>query len=147
MVAGPIERSAARPDADARAVAAVFAACTAAAPHTPLDALHTALLRLSSPSTGTPPVGWARTDPADPALLGVTVRDAEAVRAGIVALLDAAVARGALRAQTDVEQLARAVHVAQQGSIAVWATLGRGPFAQALRHDVDAALAGHRAPR
>lgn len=123
-------------------VEAVFAQAADAHHGRPLEALHVALLRLAAPG----PVGWSRSDPADPALLPQTVRDAEATRAGIAALVASAVISGELEAGTDVDALARAVHVAQQGSVAVWATVGRGPFATALRHDVDAVLAAHRRP-
>lgn len=142
MVAGSIEECR---DARRTPVQAAFADARATHPRAPLQALHAALLTLSASGTGGPPVGWARTDPADPTRLPATVRDGEALRTGIVALLEAAVEQAALRPGTDVDRLARAVHVAQQGSVAVWATVGRGPFAPALRQDVDAALAPHLA--
>jgi len=116
-----------------------FAAARTDAPGRPLEALHAALLRLATPG----PVGWVRSDPADPVRLPRTVQDAEATRSGITELLVVALEDGSLAPGTDLAALARAVHVAQQGSVAVWATVGRGPFATALRTDVDAALRPH----
>lgn len=143
MAAGPHECMDAPsvPPPSAPEVVDALTAARGAHPGAPLEALHDLLRRLAAAA----PVGWTREDPADPTRLPETVRRGEAVRDAITGLLADAVAAGTLSAATDVAGLARAVHVAQQGSIAVWATVGRGPFAAALRHDVEAALAPHRA--
>jgi AcrR family transcriptional regulator len=68
------------------------------------------------------------------------------VREQLAALLREALAAGELRADADPDALARALQVAYNGALVVWAVTGDGALAPALRSDLEAVLASCRSP-
>jgi AcrR family transcriptional regulator len=69
-----------------------------------------------------------------------------AVERQLAALLDEARERGELVPQADAGALARALHVAYNGALVVWAVTGEGPLEAALRADLEAVLVTSRSP-
>jgi AcrR family transcriptional regulator len=128
-------------------IAAVFAAARAA--HgAPLDALHAALAALSAP-VGTREayanhLGVLALDVGDPDFRRIAERWFARVLDELRALVTEAVAGGELAAATDAPAVARAVLVAYNGSLALWAVAGGGPLPDALRADVEAVLEPRR---
>jgi AcrR family transcriptional regulator len=114
----------------------------------PLDALVAALADLARTVRTRPAfahhLGLLQADVADPALRRVAARHAAALRGSARELLEEAVAQGELAPVADPDALARAVHVAYNGSLVAWALGGRGALAAAIDHDVRAVLAPWR---
>jgi AcrR family transcriptional regulator len=79
-------------------------------------------------------------DVADPDFRQVAAEHASALRAAVEASLHDAVAARELPRTTDVPRLARAVHVAYNGSLVTWAVGGSGALEAALRADLYAVL-------
>ena len=72
---------------------------------------------------------------------------ARATRAGLQALLEAAVRARELAARTDARALARTVEAVLSGSLLTWAFYQQGTAARWVRADVDAVLAPYVATR
>ena len=95
-----------------------------------------------SPSALARNLAYLQIDLADPEFREQLAIHARASRAGIHELLDAAVAKGELRADTDASALARTVEITVSGALMTWAMYeDEGPAAQWLRDAVDAVLA------
>lgn len=90
-------------------------------------------------------LGVLQLDLIDPEVHEHAASHTHAVRREITALLDAALDRGELVADTDVPALARAVHVTYHGSLIGWA-LGddEDQVARALRTDLEQTIAPYR---
>jgi AcrR family transcriptional regulator len=132
----------------AAAGAAVRLAELRAAHPAPLDALR-AYARGVAWMGDAPPglahhLGYLQLDLADPALRASVRAQAEAGRAWIRALLDDAVAGGALRAGTDTERLARTVEGALSGALLSWGVYQEGSAAAWVADDLEAVLAPYR---
>jgi AcrR family transcriptional regulator len=69
-----------------------------------------------------------------------------AVRSQLAALLREARDAGELAPDADPDALARALHVAYNGALVVWAVTGDGPLEEALRADLEAVLVTSRNP-
>jgi AcrR family transcriptional regulator len=69
-----------------------------------------------------------------------------AVRTQLAALLCEALDAGELRPGTDPGALARALQVAYNGALVVWAVGGTGPLEESLRADLEAVLLTSRSP-
>lgn len=128
-------------------VAAVFDAARATH-EAPLDALHGALAALSAPvrtrEAYANHLGVLALDVGDPDFRRIAERWFARVLEELRALLVEAVARGELVAGADAGRVARAVLVAYNGSLGLWAVAGGGPLGDVLRGDVDAVLAPWR---
>ena len=131
-------------------VAAVFAAARAEA-DSPVAALHGALAALSTPvrtrEAYANNLGVLALDVGDPDFRRIAERWFARVLDELRALVTDAAARGELAAGTDPAPVARAVLVAYNGSLALWAVTGGGALADALRGDVEAVLAPWRTGR
>ena len=109
----------------------------------PLAALTDGLVALTGPVED--PAAFAnhlallQLDLADPQLRALAVAHARALRRGIRALLDAAVAAGDL-APCDTGTLADAVHAVFHGAQLDWAVDRRGTLARRVRRALDAVL-------
>jgi AcrR family transcriptional regulator len=131
------------PDGVGEAVAA------ARAEHpSPLAALHAALASLSGP-VGTREafanhLGMLALDVTDPDFRRIAARWFAEAHEQLRALLADAVAGGELRATADPAALARAVLVAYNGALSLWAVTATAPLADTLRADVDAVLSPWR---
>ena len=86
-------------------------------------------------------------DLADPALRRHLLRLSRTARAWYEGLLRNAVAAGELRAETDVQALARLIEVTLRGSCLNWTLYREGPAADWLREDLDAVLRPHLSRR
>jgi AcrR family transcriptional regulator len=129
-------------------VAAVFA--TARAAHdAPLDALHATLAALSAPvrtrEAFANHLGMLALDVGDPDFRRIAERWFAQVLEQLRVLVADAAARGDLVAGTDAGQVARAVLVAYNGALGLWAVMGGGALPNVLRGDVEAVLAPWRA--
>jgi AcrR family transcriptional regulator len=89
-------------------------------------------------------LGYLQLDLADADLRRNVLAQARAARAEVRALLDEAVADGALAAGTATAPLARAVEVTLSGSLMTWAFYQEGTAAAWVRADLRAVLAPHR---
>ncbi|NRQ38127.1 TetR/AcrR family transcriptional regulator [Nonomuraea sp. NN258] len=120
-----------------------------AAHDSPLAALHAALDTLAAgvrtPESLANNLSFLQLDLTDPEFREPAARHARVVHEEITALLAAAVAAGELAAGTDVDGLARSVHVAYNGVLLLWALTGDGTLSAALRADVDRLLEPYRA--
>ncbi|MEU6715692.1 TetR/AcrR family transcriptional regulator [Nonomuraea sp. NPDC046802] len=110
----------------------------------PLEALHAALADLSS-AVATPEelansIGLLQLDLTDPELRERAAEHARRMHDEIAALLADAVAAGELAGQAQVPRLARAVQIAYNGVLIVWALTGDGPLAAAMREAVEETL-------
>ena len=116
----------------------------------PLDALVDALCEgagtLRTRAEAASAVAFLELDLRDDAFHALAVGFFERFERGVRALLDEAMARRELRA-TDVAALARAVEVAYNGALVRWAIRGGEPGRDAMRRDVEAALAPWRVRR
>ncbi len=131
------------PDGVATAFAAARGAHAA-----PLDALHAALAALSAP-VGTREayanhLGVLALDVGDPDFRRIAERWFARALDEVHVLLAEAVARGDLVGGADPTAVARAVLVAYNGSLALWAVSGGGELGDVLRGDVEAVLAPRR---
>lgn len=79
-------------------------------------------------------------DLTDPEFLGHARRHAEVMRTEITTLLAEAVTAGELDPTTDIDRLARAVHVTYHGSLIGWALTGDGTLAEALATNLHTLL-------
>ena len=124
-------------------VAAVFEAARAEHEQ-PLDALHGALAALSAPvrtrEAYANHLGVLALDVGDPDFRRIAERWFARVLEELRALVAEAVARGGLVAGADPARLARAVLVAYNGSLALWAVTGGGALGDVLRGDLEAVL-------
>jgi AcrR family transcriptional regulator len=114
----------------------------------PLAALYGALAELAS-SIRTPEelangLAFLQLDLTDPEFRGHAADQARRVREEITGLLADAVAARQLAADTDPVRLARAVQVAYNGALILWAMTGEDDLAGALHADIDQLLQAHR---
>ncbi|MBO2454689.1 TetR family transcriptional regulator [Actinomadura barringtoniae] len=114
----------------------------------PLDTLHAALADLArgvrTPEEMANSLAFLQLDLTDPEFRAHAAAHAHAMRDQIAALLSEASAAGLLTPAADPRRLARAVQVAYNGTLIVWALTGDGDLAAALREDVGDLLAPHR---
>lgn len=84
-------------------------------------------------------------DASHPDLWAAAAEQAGVMRAETAALLRSAVDTGSLRAGTDVDRLARAVHLTFNGSLVAWALDAAGATApETVRADITTVLSPHR---
>ena len=93
-----------------------------------------------SPRAALRNLAYLQNDLADPVLRRHLLRLGRAARAHYEQLLADAVVVGELRADTDVQALARMIEVTLDGSFLTWTIYREGPAAKQLRADLDAAL-------
>lgn len=93
-----------------------------------------------SPRAAVRNLAYLQNDLADPALRRHLLRLARATRARHEQLLAEAVAAGELRADTDVQALARMIEVTLGGSFLAWTLYREGSAAESVRGDLEAAL-------
>jgi AcrR family transcriptional regulator len=106
-----------------------------------LRAVTAAYAKLAeSPRAALRNLAYLQNDLADPVLRGHLLRLNRATRARYEELLAGAIAAGELRAETDVQELARMIEVTLGGSFLAWTIYREGPAAKHLRHDFDATL-------
>ena len=103
-----------------------------------VTAVHAQLAE--SPRAAMRNLAYLLNDLADPVLRRHLLRLRRAARAGYEQLLADAVVAGELRADTNVEALARAIEVTLDGSYVAWTLYREGPAATHLRTDLDATL-------
>ncbi len=94
----------------------------------------------SSPRAAVRNLAYLHNDLADPALRRHLLRLSRAARVWYEQLLADAVAAGELRADIDVQPLARSIEVTLRGSFLSWALYREGSAADWLREDLDATL-------
>jgi AcrR family transcriptional regulator len=94
----------------------------------------------ASPGAAVRNLAYLLNDLADPALHRHLLRLSRAARAWYQGLLADAVAGGELRADADVQVLARLIEVTLRGSYLNWALYREGSAADWLREDLDAML-------
>jgi len=116
----------------------------------PLGALHCALESLTAGVQDRAglarSLGFLQLDLTDEAFRALAAANARRARAEVEALLLEAVAAGELSADVDTAALARAVYVAYNGVLVLWALLDESPLPDELRTAVDAVLRPHRPP-
>jgi AcrR family transcriptional regulator len=93
-----------------------------------------------SPRAAVRNLAYLHNDLADPALRRHLLRMSRAARAYYEQLVADAVATGELRADTNVQALARAIEVTLGGSFLSWTIYRDGSAADRLRDDLDATL-------
>jgi AcrR family transcriptional regulator len=103
-----------------------------------VTAVHARLAE--SPRAALRNLAYLHNDLADPVLRRHLLRLNRATRVRYEQLLADAVAAGELRADTDVQALARMIEVTLGGSFLVWTIYREGPAAKHLRVDLDATL-------
>ena len=86
-------------------------------------------------------LAYLQIDLSDPDFRAHLAVQARATRAGLQALLEAAVQARELAARTDARALARTVEAVLSGSLLTWAFYEQGTAARWVRADVDAVLA------
>jgi AcrR family transcriptional regulator len=110
----------------------------------PLDELRTvadAYAQLAtSPRAAVRNLAYLHNDLADPALRRHLLRLSRAARVWYEQRLGDAVAARELRADTDIQALARSIEVTLRGSLLSWALYREGLAADWLREDLEAAL-------
>ena len=131
--------------ARARALAADASGGERRAPtQSPLSAVRAAAAlwaRLAvSPRAALRNLAYLHSDWSDPALRRQVLRHARATRARVAQLLTEAAAQGDLRADTDVQALARMIEVTLAGSFLAWTLHREGSAAARFREDLDATL-------
>ncbi|MEU4832719.1 TetR/AcrR family transcriptional regulator [Streptosporangium sp. NPDC023615] len=114
----------------------------------PLTALYEALTELAS-TMGTPEeaanaLAFLQLDLTDPEFREHAVTQARRMREEITGLLAEAVVTGELTGNADPVRLARAVQVAYNGTLILWALTGEGDLPRVLRADIDHLLRVHR---
>ncbi len=113
----------------------------ASSPLTALRAVTAVYARLAeSPRAAVRNLAYLHNDLADPVLRRKLLRLNRATRVRYEQLLADAVAAGDLRADTDVQALARMIEVTLGGSFLAWTIYREGPAATHLREDLDATL-------
>jgi AcrR family transcriptional regulator len=119
---------------------------TAPVPRTasPLEALRSVTAMYAqlagSPRAAVRNLAYLLNDLADPALRRHLLRMSRVARAWYEQRLRDAVAAGELRADTDVQALARLTEVTLRGSFLAWTLYREGSAADWLREDLDATL-------
>jgi AcrR family transcriptional regulator len=93
-----------------------------------------------SPRAAVRNLAYLHNDLADPVLRRHLLRLKRATRVRYEQWLADAIAAGELRADTDVQALARMIEVTLGGSFLAWTLYREGPAARHLREDLDAAL-------
>jgi len=93
-----------------------------------------------SPRAALRNLAYLHSDWSDPALRRQVLRHARATRARVAQLLTEAAAQGDLRADTDVQALARMIEVTLAGSFLAWTLHREGSAAARFREDLDATL-------
>jgi AcrR family transcriptional regulator len=128
---------------------ACFAAARASAP-SPLEALHRALAELTDGvrdrTALANSLGFLQLDLTDEAFRALAAANARRANAEVEALLVEAATAGELSAAVDTAALARAVYVAYNGVLVLWALLDESALPDELRTAVDAVLLPHRPP-
>jgi hypothetical protein len=81
-------------------------------------------------------LAFLQLDLSDPEFFQYAAAFNRTLRAEITSLLQAAAGGGELAPEVDARRLARAVHVAYNGSLLTWAVEQRGPLADRLRDDL-----------
>jgi AcrR family transcriptional regulator len=94
----------------------------------------------TSPRAAVRNLAYLHNDLADPALRRHLLRLAHAARVWYEQRLGDAVAAGELRADADVQPLARSIEVTLRGSFLCWTLYREGSAADWLRQDLDATL-------
>ena len=113
----------------------------ASSPLSALRAVTAVYARLAeSPRAAVRNLAYLHNDLADPVLRRHLLRLNRATRVRYEQLLADAVAAGDLRADTDVQALARMIEVTLGGSFLAWTIYREGPAATHLREDLDATL-------
>ena len=117
----------------------------------PLEALRSvtaAYAQLAnSPRAAVRNLAYLHNDLADPALRRHLLRLSQAARVWYEQRLADAVAAGELRAETDIQALARSIEVTLRGSFLSWALYREGVAADWLREDLEATLRPYLARR
>jgi AcrR family transcriptional regulator len=103
-----------------------------------VSAVHAQLA--DSPRAAVRNLAYLQNDLADPALRRHLLRMSRAARAHYERLVADAIAAGELRADTDVQALARRIEVTLGGSFLAWTLYRHGSAADWLRDDLDATL-------
>jgi AcrR family transcriptional regulator len=110
----------------------------------PLSALRAAAAVYAklavSPRAALRNLAYMQSDWADPALRRHVLRHARAARARFEQLLAEAASQGELRADTDVQALARMIEVTLGGSFLAWTLHREGSAATRFREDLDTTL-------
>lgn len=110
----------------------------------PLSALRAAAAQFAklavSPRDALRNLAYMQSDWADPALRRHVVRHSRAARARYEQLLRDAVARGEVRADTNIQELAHMIEVTLGGSFLAWTLYQEGSAATRFRRDLDATL-------
>jgi AcrR family transcriptional regulator len=109
-----------------------------------VTAVHAQLA--GSPRAALRNLAYLHNDLADPALRRHLLRMSRAARAHYERLVADAVAAGELRADTNVQALARMIDVTLGGSFLAWTLYREGAAADWLREDLEAALRPYLAP-
>jgi AcrR family transcriptional regulator len=116
-------------------------AARTSSPLSTLRAVTVVYARLAkSPRAALRSLAYLHNDLADPVLRRHLLRLNRATRVRYQQLLADAVAARELRADTDVQALARMIEVTLGGSFLAWTIYREGPAARHLRRDLDAAL-------
>ncbi|GAA3011416.1 TetR/AcrR family transcriptional regulator [Streptosporangium longisporum] len=114
----------------------------------PLAALYEALNELAStmrtPEEAANGLAFLQLDLTDPEFREHAVAQARRMREEITGLLAEAVAVGGLTEDADPVRLARAVQVAYNGTLILWALTGEGDLVRVLHSDIDHLLRVHR---
>jgi AcrR family transcriptional regulator len=95
----------------------------------------------SSPAALARSLAYLQIDLTDPDFRAQLAVQGKATRAGIVELLDDAVAERELAPGTDTDALARTIEVVLNGALLTWAFYQEGTAAEFLRRALDTALA------
>ena len=103
-----------------------------------VTAVHAKLAE--SPRAAVRNLAYLQNDLADPVLRRHLLRLGRAARARYEQLLADAVVAGELRADTDIQAMARMIEVTLGGSFLAWTIYREGPAARHLREDLDATL-------
>ena len=111
-----------------------------------LDRLAGLVRHLSSPAEMANNLAFLQLDLSDPEFFRYAAAFHCTLRAEITALLQAAVASSELVPDVDARRLARAVHVAYNGSLLTWAVEQQAPLADWLRQDLVFVLAPYVTP-
>jgi AcrR family transcriptional regulator len=110
----------------------------------PLEALRTVAVMYAqlarSPRAAVRNLAYLVNDLSDPALRRHLLRLSRLARTWYEARLTDAIAAGELRADTDVQALARSIEVTLRGSVLSWTLHRAGSAAGWLREDLDATL-------
>ncbi|HWG90175.1 MAG TPA: helix-turn-helix domain-containing protein [Candidatus Thermoplasmatota archaeon] len=134
-----------------REVASAFAKARARHPRDAATAAVEGLVTLTEGFAETPrdlanSLSFLQLDLTDPEFRAPGLAFHEAQREGVRALVAEATQKGLLHRTPSPEALARALLVAYNGSLIVWALHGEGTLTDTLRRDLEAVLAPYRVP-